>query len=258
MKKIISLFALVSLLLGCEKKDVFRVGVTNGPHAQIAEYVVAQCKKNNFPVEITYFDDFIQPNAALAVGEIDMNIYQHLPFLEDQVKSRGYALASVGKAILLPLGIYGGKGVTSLESVRGGGKVLIPSDPTNGSRALHLLEKTGVMTFKDPAHPTPMTIAKNPKNLHLVEIDAPLLPRLLQEDAALAVINADWIIVAGMDPKAAFFTENPKDSPYVNIIVVREKDVNEPKVKAFVEAYQSASTKKFIEDTFHGAVLAGW
>lgn len=264
--RFLRLFLLLPLLLcflGCSKKDehhTLRVGVTNGPHAKIAEFVMEQARIKNLPVEIIYFDDFIQPNVALDAGEIDINIYQHQPFLDEQIQSRGYKIESIAKTILLPLGLYGreGEGVKSLDAIQEGAKVLIPVDPTNGARALILLEKAGLLTLKNHDNPTLFDLQSNKKNLKFVEVDSPLLPRLLKEDADLAVIIADWVVVAGMDPKKALFTEDVKNSPYVNVIATRTKDKDNPKIQEFVQTYQSESVKTFIEDTFKGAVIAAW
>lgn len=255
------LLPLFLLFLGCSKNEgdqTLRIGVTNGPHAKIVEFVLGKVHNHNIPVEIVYFDDFIQPNVALDAGEIDMNIYQHQPFLDEQVQSRGYKIESIAKAILLPLGLYGREGIKNLEAIPEGAKVLIPADPTNGARSLILLEKAGILTLKNVTNPTLFDIKTNPKNLKFVEIDAPLLPRLLKEDADLAVINADWVIVSGMDPKKALFTEEVKNSPYVNVMVVRTKDMENPKIQEFIHLYQSEDVKRFIEDTFKGAVIAAW
>lgn len=255
-----SLFTAVFLCVACQKeeKNVLKVGVTSGPHAQIAEKVVNLAKEQGMNVKIVYFDDFIQPNAALDAKEIDINIYQHQPFLGEQVASRGYKIKSMAKAILLPLGIYGGKNVKSLSDVKDSAKVLIPSDPTNGARALLLLQEAGLMKLGKQDNPTPRDIVENPKNLQIVEIEAPLLPRVLQEDADLAVINADWVIVADMDPKSALFTEKAQNSPYTNLIVVREGEQERADIIQFVKIYQSNEVKAFIEQTFKGAVIAAW
>ena len=258
------LFLFLPLLLcflGCSKKDdhhPLRVGVTNGPHAKIAEFVMEQARMKNLPVEIVYFDDFIQPNVALDAGEIDLNIYQHQPFLDEQIQSRGYKIESMAKAILLPLGLYGKESIKNISEIPNEAKILIPVDPTNGARSLILLEKAGLLSLKNHSNPTLFDLQSNKKNLKLVEVDAPLLPRLLKEDADLAVINADWIIVAGMDPKKALFTEDAKNSPYVNVIAARIKDKNNPQIQQFIEIYQSDSVKNFIADTFKGAVMAAW
>lgn len=260
MNRLFTVAALVLALVGCSKRDenVLRVGVTSGPHAKIAEYVVEKARLQNVKVSITYFDDFIQPNAALAAGEIDLNIYQHQPFLDEQSASREYKIETVGKAILLPLGIYPGKNIKDFEDLKSGAKVLIPLDPTNGSRALLLLQSAGLLRLKNQKNPTMFDIQENPKNLTIVEVDAPLLPRLLQEDADLAVINADWVIVAGMNPHKALFTEEARNSPYVNVMVARSSDKDDPKIIQFMAFYQADDVRKFIEDTFKGAVIPAW
>tara|TARA_A100000171_G_scaffold45616_1_gene49552 strand:+ start:1197 stop:2006 length:810 start_codon:yes stop_codon:yes gene_type:complete len=237
--------------------DKLKIGVTAGPHIDILQDLKERASKKDLELEFIEFNDFILPNIALAEGEIDLNIYQHRPFLESQKATRGFDFTDFGKTILLPMGVYSLK-YKSLDDVPRTGKVAIPNDPTNGGRALLVLQDLGILKLKEGVGSEAMVtdIIENPKHLKIVEVEAPQLPRSL-EDVDIAVINTDWVLVAGLDPSTALAREN-KDSPYTNIIVVRTKDKNRKALKTFKKLYQSEPTKTFIEKRFKGAVLAAW
>ena len=233
-----------------------KVGVTSGPHAMIMEQVKREAAKEGFNIQIVEFNDFILPNEALNEGEIDVNSYQHEPFLKEQIKQKGYKLVNVGKTVLMPMGIYSSQ-LKSLTEIKTGCKVAIPNDPTNGGRALRLLETKGMLTLKpDVDLPSILDITDNPKNLKIIEIDAPQLPRSL-EDVSIAVINTDWVVLAKMDPQKALVMES-KDSPYANILVVREVDKDKDDLQKFIEFYHLPTIKSYIEENFQGAVVPMW
>jgi D-methionine transport system substrate-binding protein len=232
-----------------------RVGVTSGPHAIILEHVKEKAKKQGLGLDIVQFDDFILPNAALSQGDINVNCYQHKPFLIEQVKSRGYKIHSIANTVLMPMGIYSNK-IKSINELKDGSKIGIPNDPTNGGRALLLLQRAGLLNLTDNQNPSLLDIKENPKKLQIIELDAPRLPRSL-EDLDIAVVNTDFIVLAKMDPSTAILKETT-DSPYTNVLVVRDGDEDKPEIKQFVALYQTEDTKKFIEDTFKGAVISGW
>lgn len=235
---------------------VLKVGVTAGPHFEILEYVSDLAKKQDLEVQIIQFNDFIIPNIALISREIDANIYQHLPFLQEQVKSRGFRIESVGKTILLPMGVYAKK-IKTLDELKNNATVAIPNDPTNGSRALLLLQKLGLITLNPRASsPTILDITSNPKNLKFIELEATYIPRSLR-DVDIALTNTDWILAAGMSPDKSIAKED-LDSPYVNLIVVRRSSVKDPNILKFVKIYQSQATKDFIKKRFKDAVIPAW
>jgi D-methionine transport system substrate-binding protein len=231
------------------------VGVTAGPHAVIMEEVKKECEKKGVSVKVIEFNDFILPNAALAQGDIDVNCYQHQPFLDDQVKSRGYKIASVAKTIILPLGIYSTRH-KSLDSLAVGAKVAIPNDPTNGGRALLLLKKAGLIELKQLENPSILDISQNSKKLKIVEIEAPQLPRTL-DDVDFSVINTDWILVSGLDPSKAVYREGI-DSPYANILVIRKGDESRADIKILLDIYKSKHIREFILKRYNGNVLPAW
>jgi len=232
-----------------------KVGVTAGPHAMIMEKVKEAATKAGLEIQIIEFNDFMLPNRALNDKEIDANSYQHQPFLDEQNKAMNFKLVSIGKTVLMPLGIYPGK-VKAISDLKDGDEIAIPNDPTNGGRALKLLEKAGLLKLKAAGNPTVQDITANPKNLKIVELDAPQVTRSLP-DVAMGIINTDWVILAKMDPKSALLTED-KDSPYTNILVVREGDESRKDIKQLVDIYHSDEIKAFVDKEFKGAVIAGW
>lgn len=236
-------------------RNELRVGVTAGPHAAIMNRVKEIAKQKGLIVKVIEFNDFLLPNKALDQGDLDLNCYQHEPFLEEQQK-RNLRIKSVGRAILLPMGIYSLR-YKNLGDIQEGGKISIPNDPTNSGRSLILLEKAGLITLKNTKNPTIFDIDKNPKKLQIIEIEAPQLPRTLQ-DVDAGVVNADWIIVSGMNPMSAILREDPKQSIYTNIIVAREGEENDEIILKFLKIYQSEEVKNFIMKEFMGAVLPGW
>jgi D-methionine transport system substrate-binding protein len=256
MKKV--LFAMASLfLLSCKEEDpALKIGVTAGPHAIIMDQVKALCEEAGLKVKVIEFNDFIQPNAALSNKELDLNAYQHEPFLREQIENHKYDFVNVGKTVLMPMGLYSKK-IKKLRDIAYEGKIAIPNDPTNGGRALLFLQSLGLIKLKDKKNsPTIHDIVENTKKLDIIEIEAPQLPRLLP-DVDAAIINTDWIILSGMKPSSAIEMES-KNSPYVNILVTRNDLKNDERVQKFIKIYQSNETAKFIREQFRGAVIPGF
>ena len=235
-----------------------KIGVTAGPHAQILEEVKKVAAKDGLNIQIVEFTDYVQPNAALAAGDLDANSYQHKPYLDQQVKDRGYKFAVVAQTVNFPIGIYSKK-VKSLQELKNGARVGIPNDPTNGGRVLLLLEDQGLIKLKTEAglKATPLDVADNPKKLRFVEVDAAQLPRTL-DDLDAAAINTNYAIAAGIDPAKEAIAREGAKSPYINILVVQEKDQNQPWVAKLVKAYHSDGVREFVKTQFKGSVLAAW
>jgi D-methionine transport system substrate-binding protein len=235
-----------------------KIGVTAGPHAQIMEVVKKIAEKDGLKLQVVEFSDYIQPNAALASGDIDANSYQHLPYLEAQIKDRGYKFASIGYTITFPMGVYSKK-AKSLAELKEGARVGIPNDPTNGGRALLLLQAKGLLKLKPNAglKATPLDIADNPKKIKIVELDAAQLPRSLP-DLDAAAINGNYAEAAGLNPvKDAMAIEDSK-GPYANLIAVREQDKGKPWVAKLLKAYHSAEVKQYVVSQFKNSVIVAW
>ncbi len=238
--------------------QTIRIGVTPGPHAQILEAVKPLAAQKGLDIKLIEFSDYVVPNAALAAGDIEANSFQNQPYLDNQKADRGFKLETAALTVNFPIGVYSKKH-KSFETLPNGATISIPNDPTNGGRALLVLQDKGLIKLKDNVgyKPTPLDITDNPKKIKFVEIEAAQAPRVL-DDVDAAVINTNYATQAGLDPvKDPIARENPK-GPYVNIIAVRSEDKDKPWVKALVEAYRSPEVKKFVEEKFKGSVLTSW
>jgi D-methionine transport system substrate-binding protein len=238
--------------------ETIKIGVTPGPHAQILEAVKPVAAKKGLDIQVVEFSDYVIPNAALDNGEIQANSFQHQPYLDNQKADRGFKIESVAQTVNFPIGLYSKKH-KSWDAVPNGATIAFPNDPTNGGRALLLLQDRGIIKLKPDVgfKPTVADVTENPKKLKFVEIDAAQAPRVL-DDVDAAVINTNYATQAGLNPvKDALFREDPK-GPYVNVIAVRSEDKDKPWVKTLVESYHSPEVKTFVAEKFGGAVLTSW
>ncbi|HEX2114866.1 MAG TPA: MetQ/NlpA family ABC transporter substrate-binding protein [Alphaproteobacteria bacterium] len=235
-----------------------RVGVTAGPHAQLMEVAAKVAARDGLEIKIIEFSDYIQPNAALAQGDLDANSYQHQPFLDQQIKDRGYKIVSIAQTVVFPIGMYSRK-YKALKDLPAGGKVALPNDPTNGGRVLLLLQREGLIKLRSDAglRATPIDVTDNPKRLRLIELDAAQLPRSL-DDVDAAAINTNFAIQAGLSPTRDAIAMESADSPYANVIAVRESDRTRPEIQLLVRSYRSPEVKAFIEQQFKGSLVPTW
>ena len=275
MKKIaygiLAIFALSILVLGCgsndkggaaktpekaaDKKVVLKVGATAVPHAEILKFAKPLLEKDGVDLQIVEFTDYVTPNVALAEKEIDANFFQHIPYLNQFSADRNLALAYTVKVHIEPMGIYSKK-IKNLSELAEGAKVAVPNDPSNTGRALAVLEKAGLLKLKDGVgvKGTVKDIVDNPKKLAISELEAPLLPRAL-DDVAIAVINTNYALEAKLQPtKDALFIE-PNDSPYANILAIRKGDESRPEIQKLGKVLNSEDVKKFINEKYKGAVV---
>jgi len=242
-----------------------KVGVISGPEQEIAEVAKQQAKKlYDLDVELVVFNDYVTPNQALNDGLIDANAFQHKPYLDQQMKERGYRLAIAGNSFVYPIAAYShklkpltdtaaqtdGLIVTSPRGesyfVEANSTVAIPNDPTNLGRALLLLQKQGFITVDKSKGllPTVVDITSNRYNLNILEIEAPMLPRSLDDaQVDFAIINNAFAGQIDLTPSRDGIFVEDKDSPYVNIIVARENNKNVENVINFVKAYQTDAAK---------------
>jgi D-methionine transport system substrate-binding protein len=253
-------FAAVATLSGgvlAQDKPI-KIGVTAGPHAQIFEVVKKVAERDGLKIKVIEFSDYVQPNAALAAGDLDANSYQHKPYLDQQIKDRGYKFASVAYTVNFPIGIYSKK-VKSLKALKEGARFGIPNDPTNGGRVLLVLQDQGLIKLKPGAglKATPLDVVENPRKIKFVELDAAQLPRSL-DDLDAAGVNTNYALPAGLHPGKDSIAQESAKSPYVNIIAVREQDKGQAWVAKLVKAYQSEEVRKFIQAEFKGAVVPGF
>ena len=266
----VAALALTGFITGCgdEKKTAapalkdsravtLKVGVSPVPHAEILGAVKDKLAKEGINVEIIEFTDYVQPNLALNDKNLDANYFQHKPYLDEFVRSRNLKLVSAGAIHLEPMSVFSKK-IKDLKDLPDGARVAIPIDPTHGGRALLVLQSAGLIKLRDGAliTATPQDITENKKNLQFSELEAPQLPRSL-EDADISVININFALEAKLNPKDAIFTES-SDSPYANIVAVREGDENRPEIKKLIEALTSQESKDFIEKKYNGAIKAAF
>ena len=258
LKKTLTAIALAAAALGANAADaVLKVAATAVPHAEILNFVKPQLKAQGVDLQVKEFSDYVQPNIAVEDKQLDVNFFQHQPYLDSFNKDRKTSLVAVpdGKVHVEPFGAYSSK-IKNIKDLKDGASVAIPNDPSNGGRALLLLDKQGLLKLKEGTDPTKAVvgdIAENPKHLEILELEAPQLPRSL-DDVAISVINAGYAKAASLDTKTALATED-NTSPYVNIIAAREQDKDNPTYQKFVKIFQSDNVRKYINDNFSDGLV---
>lgn len=260
MKQLKIVLAATALLLGAgtAQAETLKIGVSAGPYAEILEFAGKIYKeKEGIDVKITEFSDYTLPNAALAQGDIDVNNFQHKPYLDNQIKNRGFALTAVEKSIIVPLGLYSKK-VAKLSEVKEGAQVAIPNDPSNGSRALLLLQQAGLIKV-DPAKGIAANITdivENPKKLKFREIDAAQLPRSL-DDVDVSAITLNYAVSGGLEPKKSLLLEDI-NTPWNLWFVTQTARKDDPRILKYIAIYRSPEVKAFIAKRFDGTIIPTW
>lgn len=231
------------------------VGASPVPHADILNLIAPQLQKEGITLKVIEFSDYIQPNLSLNDKELDANFFQHKPYLDSFSKDRGLKLTSLVAVHIEPMGVYSHK-VENVADVAEGSEVAIPNDPTNGGRALKVLETAGLIKVRPEAGVTATIndVVDNPKKIKFREIEAAQLPRAL-DDVALAVINSNYALGAGLNPTTDALAIESSDSPYVNVLVVKEGNENNEAIQALVDALHSDTIRDYITETFDGAVV---
>lgn len=258
MLRLTTLTSVLALMATGLMAEEIKVGVSPGEHAEIMEEVARVAEPMGLEIDVIEFSDYVVPNQALADGDIQANSFQHVPYLEAQMKDRGFALTVVGNTITTPMGVYSDK-VSDIAALEEGATFGIPNDPTNGGRALLVLQELGLIKV-DPAAgltPTVLDITENPKDLSFKELDAAQLPRSLA-DLTAALINTNYAIASGLNPKEDSIAMESAENPYVNVIVVREGDEEAPWVETLLKAYHSDEVKAFIDESYQGTVITSW
>jgi len=255
MKKLLATAALLAASLTAHAAETLSVAATPVPHAEILEFVKPQLAKEGVDLQIKVFTDYVQPNLQVAQKRLDANFFQHQPYLDEFNKSRGTDLVTVAQVHVEPFGIYSQK-IKKLDEVREGAVVAIPSDATNGGRALLLLEKAGLIKLKDSANilVTPKDIAENPKKLKFKELEAATLPRVLNQ-VDLALINTNYALEAKLNPTQDALLLEGKESPYANILVARPDNKDSDAMQKLAKALNTPAVKQFIEEKYKGAVV---
>jgi D-methionine transport system substrate-binding protein len=262
---ILTLLLLIGIFAGCSSKGTkpndgkIVIGASVTPHAQILKQTEQMLKDKGIELEIVEFTDYVQPNKAVDEGSLDANYFQHQPYLDQFNKDNGTKVVPVASIHYEPFGIFPGKTAT-IEELKDGAVISVPNDGTNEARALMLLEAQGLIKLKEGTgfYATVLDIVENPKNLQIKELAAEQLTHSL-EDVDLAVINGNYAIQAGLNASTDALAVEDKDSDaaqtYANVLCVKEGNEDDKDIKVLLEVLQSEEIKKFIEETYEGAVV---
>ena len=267
----LSIFVILSsfmamLFISCsnENKDsiIVKIGHVGESDRAIWKPIQEKLSKEGITVELVSFADYSMPNQALNDGDIDLNAFQHHAYFYNETNTKGYNLSIIGLTFISAMNIYSQK-ISNVNEIKRGDKIAIPNDPSNGGRALKVLEAAGLIKLKDKsvANPIVKDIIDNPLNLEIIEVDAGSIYRLLP-DVACAVINCNFALDFGLNPSQdAIFQDNPTNysgNGYINIIVARTEDKDNEILKKIVNAYQSDEVKEIYANDFKGALIAVW
>ena len=239
--------------------QVITVAATAVPHAEILEAAKPILAEQGYDLQVTVFDDYVQPNNVVESGEIDANYFQHIPYLESFNAEQGTHLVNAGGIHYEPFGIYAGT-ESDLSNVSDGATIAVPNDTTNEARALLLLQDNGLITLSADAgiNATILDIEENPHNIEFIELEAAQVPKVLGE-VSFAVINGNYALDAGLNAQTDALATETSDSlaaqTYVNIVAVKEGNEENEGIKALVNVLKSDEIKKFIEETYEGAVV---
>lgn len=268
MKKILSLVIILSLtvvlLAGCSQDEgtgesseveTLVIGVSPEPHAGLVDEIKETLADEGIEVETREFSDYVMPNHAVNDKEVDANFFQHEPYLIDFNEENGMDLVSIGGVHIEPMALYANDHA-SIDDLPDGAEIAIPNDAVNGGRALLLLESEGVITLNEDAglDATENDIAENPKNLVFTALEAATLPRVL-DDVDGAIINGNYALEAELNPVDDSLLVEGEDSPYSNIVAVRNGEENEEKFIKLMEALQSEEIRAYIEENYKGAIV---
>lgn len=242
-----------------ESKGTITVAASATPHAEILEQAKSVLAAEGWDLEVTVFDDYVQPNLVVDSGDFDANYFQHIPYLEDFNEKQGTNLVNAGGIHYEPFGIYPGT-KSSLDDLEDGDVIAVPSDTTNEARALLLLEANGIITLKEDAGLTATVkdIEENLKNVEILELEAAQVPRV-KDEVAFVVLNGNYALEAGFsvanDAIAYETADSEAAQTYVNVIAVKSGNEDSEKIQALVDALKSDEIKEYINDTYDGAVI---
>ncbi|WP_131118452.1 MetQ/NlpA family ABC transporter substrate-binding protein [Lichenihabitans psoromatis] len=253
-------FALMAgLPLAAQAGQTVRVGIMSAEDEDVWAVVAKEAAKQGLTLKLVVFNDYTQPNEALESGELDANAFQHKPYLDNQIKTRGYHIVPVGYTAVWPIGLYSRK-VKAVADLPKGAVVGVPNDPSNEGRALRLLESQGLISLKPDAGilATTADIVNNPKGLAIKELDAGMLGRSI-DDLDAAVVNTDWALKSGLSPdKERISIEPTENNPYRNFIAVKAGHENDAWVKTLVASYQNDTIRDTLKTVYKGTALAAW
>jgi len=251
---VFSISQTVEARASAQKSDsTLSVGATPVPHAELLNLVKGDLAAQGINLRVVEFTDYVQPNVAVLSGDLDANFFQHIPYLETNAEWSAKLVSAFGVHVE-PFGLYSQK-YRNIADLPNGASIAIPNDPSNGGRALLLLQSKGLITLRQGVGltATPRDVTGNPKNFRFQELEAAQLPRSLQ-DVDAATINGNYALEAGLNPMKDSLIIEGADSPYVNIIVVLKGNENKPAIQALKKALLSQKVKDFINKNYDGGV----
>jgi D-methionine transport system substrate-binding protein len=235
--------------------SVISVGATPVPHAELLNLIKDDLAAQGITLKVVEFTDYVQPNVAVLAGDLDANFFQHIPYLDSNEEWKAKLVSAFGVHVE-PFGLYSAK-YKNINDLPNGAVIAIPNDPSNGGRALLLLQAKGLITLKDGAGLTATSrdVVGNPRNFRFRELEAAQLPRSLQ-DVDAATINGNYALEAGLNPVKDSLIIEGADSPYVNIVVVQKGKENDARIIALKKALLSQKVKAYISSHYDGGVAA--
>jgi D-methionine transport system substrate-binding protein len=238
--------------------QTLRVGIMSAEDEDIWAVVSKEAAKQGLTLKLVVFNDYTQPNEALENSELDANAFQHKPYLDNQIKTRGYHIVPVGYTAVWPIGLYSRKH-KAIADLPEGAVIGVPNDPSNEGRALKLLEAQGLIKVKPEAGilATTADITENPKKLEIKELDAGIVGRSI-DDLDAAVVNTDWALKSQLAQQDRLATEAVEGNPYRNFIAVKEGHENDAWVKTLVASYQNETVKAALATIYKGTALPAW
>jgi D-methionine transport system substrate-binding protein len=249
---------LALIFTACKKKgteSTLSVGATPVPHAELLNLVKDDLAAQGITLKVVEFTDYVQPNVAVIAGDLDANFFQHIPYLDSNEEWKAKLVSAFGVHVE-PFGLYSQK-YKNIKDLPDGASIAIPNDPSNGGRALLLLQAKGLITLKERVGltATPLDVTSNPRNFKFQPLEAAQLPRSLQ-DVDAATINGNYALEAGFNPLKDSLIIEGADSPYVNIVVVQKGKENDPRIVALKNALLSQKIKDYINKNYNGGVAA--
>jgi D-methionine transport system substrate-binding protein len=248
------LASLILVVAGCKSHHgtLLRIGITPGPAEAILQSVQPALRQQGIELKVIHFSDYIQPDMALASNDLDANLYQNVPFLQQFNHDHQTRFVSVSRVYLPLMALYPGR-IKSLAALGNGARIGIPNDPVNHDRALLLLEKAGLLQLSHDPNGASVKITANAMNFNMVELDAAQLPRSL-DDVDAAIINANFALDAGLNPSKGALVTEAQDSQYANVLATNDGRASDPPIQALAKVLESPETRSFIAAHYGGAV----
>lgn len=239
-------------------EPALRIATNPGPVGEVVEVIAKLARTQGLAVNVIEFSDWVRPNAAVDSGEVDLNFFEHTPFLTAAIKAQGYRLTPIAPVLVMPVGLFSHK-VKSPQEVAPGATISIANDPVNGARGLRLFQKAGLLKLK-PAVGDDATIAdivENPRRLKIVELEAAQLVRAL-DDVTIGQVSFTYLLATGGDPKTALVTDGENDQHYAIQWVVHTGRESDPRILKWVEIARSPEVRAFIEKKYNGVIVPVW